>query len=353
MVISEASLAVRRPSFLSVGVGLEFLESGGGDCAGLCHPAAVGHPDHFQAVERRDFAGLSPIVGGSGLLDLVVVVLTAGVWRWRGCTDQAVRIWSTESARVQTVEPDEGRPRSGVPILMAVFSPDGQTLAIGGDEPLTLWDSATLQHVAVLDGDARIVTLDWSPDGKFLATSSSTGEIRLRDLAEGRSRVIPGSGWCRSKVKFSPDGRTLAFGETNGEIQLWDLETGTRRSTLQGPGCGVSDVAFSADCETVIASSISGPSRLWELSTGKEKKAPRHASGCSSAVAYSPDGRWFAAAWRDGIIHLWDVAADSEIRQLQGHTSSVTALAWSPDGIPRASARYDPSVRLWDANATP
>jgi WD40 repeat protein len=61
------------------------------------------------------------------------------------------------------------------------FSPDGRTLATGGDDAtIKLWNLASLQQTATLRGHTGPVDgLAFSRDGTLLASSSGDGTARL------------------------------------------------------------------------------------------------------------------------------------------------------------------------------
>ena len=122
------------------------------------------------------------------------------------------------------------------------FSPDGKTLAGGGDV-IILWDVTTGDELARLSGDIRSVwDLAFSPDGRLLFSAGDS--VKVWDLATRREKTSFGKSASRS-IAISPDGKTLAVA---GEpIQLWDLATQKERARLTGHKVPVAAVTFSPD----------------------------------------------------------------------------------------------------------
>jgi len=60
------------------------------------------------------------------------------------------------------------------------FSPDGQTIAMGEEKSITLWNARTGRGLRRLPAHGKdIATVAFSPDGRRLATGSSDGWLEI------------------------------------------------------------------------------------------------------------------------------------------------------------------------------
>jgi WD40 repeat protein len=158
--------------------------------------------------------------------------------------------------------------------------------------------------IKVLEGHAGpILSLDLSPDGRFLVTGSDDSTLRLWNLAR-RSQV-----WSRSShlghvhsVAFSPDGRYVASGGADGVARIWRRDDGEELLALEGhmPLFPILSIAFSADGKTLASGSSDETVLLWELpeailsgdATGLARTASRESDltlEVASAVANHPE----------------------------------------------------------------
>jgi WD40 repeat protein len=91
-----------------------------------------------------------------------------------------------------------------------------------------LWDVQNWQCLKVLaEHKAGIRTVNFSPDGRILASSGNDCCVRLWDVESGQCfKVLEGHKSEIWSVSFSPDGKMLASGSQDETIRLWDVQTG-------------------------------------------------------------------------------------------------------------------------------
>jgi eukaryotic-like serine/threonine-protein kinase len=159
-------------------------------------------------------------------------------------------------------------------ILLLAFSPDGKTLASGGDV-IKLWEVARVPARAVLKGHSGSVhSVAFSPDGKTLASLGQGGsqDWILWDVASGKE-YFSLKGYTR--VFCNPDGKTLAAVE-GPTIKVWDVTSGKERFSLKGHPSWVYSVAFSPDGMTLASASEGGTIKVWDVASGKERFSIKH-----------------------------------------------------------------------------
>ncbi len=195
------------------------------------------------------------------------------------------------------------------------ISPDGETVATGSFQELTLWDAekgAPKKHIAGFAD--RVVAIDFSTDGKYFATGGGAptedGEIKVFEVASGKQILDVKNGHSDTvfAVAFSPDGKLLATGSADKFVKVFEVPSGKFVKAFEGH--------------------------------------THHVMG----VGWTPDGKKIASCGADNIVKLWDYEKGEKIRDMQGHQKQVTRLTFVGKTSQFLTASGDTSVRMWNAD---
>ncbi len=338
-------------------------------------------------------------LGGPNLPDEAVELLAR--WVKEGAEDD-----TPPEARAPQI-PKEPPSYTQPPVITGMaFSPDGQTLAVGGFKEIILHkaDGSGIE-ARLLGRSDKIHSLSFTPDGALLVAVGGTparfGEIQVWDVASRKQlRSVTATADTLFAGDVSPDGKRVAFGAADKTVRTVELETGKELfkaghhedwvlQTVYGID-GKRIVSVGRDRAAKLADAESGafrenvnllreklyaiarhPRRDYILIGGEDRvpylytmDRPRalkiaddstlihkfeEQKGKIFALAFSPDGSYIAVGGIGSEAPIYDAESGRRIAACTGHSGGIFTIAFHPGGKQLATAGFDGVVRLYDA----
>jgi WD40 repeat protein/serine/threonine protein kinase/DNA-binding XRE family transcriptional regulator len=247
------------------------------------------------------------------------------------------------------------------------WSPDGTLIATSGEDgSARLWDAATGQQLKEFDQGS--FWGDWSPDGSRLAFADGIGAhaITVWDVKTGEllaTLSAPDDEYGSPQLltmDWSPDGAFLAADDfrpgLTQAIYVWDAETTELVSTWQTDDtCHLGWPRWSPDGSRIatgcifVEAGINTPARIWDVASGREIMTLESEYGWTFRAVWSPDGTRILTTYENGAAIIWDVETGESLLTFTRHQGAVDGK-WSPDGTLIASTDYaEQLAKIWDS----
>jgi WD40 repeat protein len=200
--------------------------------------------------------------------------------------------------------------------------------------------------------------LDFSPDGKVLASAGFDRTVRLWDVEKGAALGRPiNHRDLAIRVAFSPDGKRLAsasgFQQRQGVVIVAEAATGRIMASGSGQGGEIRGLSWHPDGRSLASGAFDGSVGLWDATTAKLTKALPNAKRVQ-AVVWHPSGQFLASNDHGaGAILIWDMRSESpEPRRIQLFPVDGKGDAWThdvlftPEGRHLIAANHDGTVSV-------
>jgi len=266
--------------------------------------------------------------------------------------EKPLKLWSSESGSLVSeldISSDEVRR---VPYACA-WSPDGSFIAIGGK-----WPSIFLMHLKAPGGKGvrlcdQTMSCAFRTDGGQLAAGQMDGKVCLYELPG--TLDVPSIELAAHKeevyaLDYSPDGKRLASASRDGSVAIWDvvrlIEDGARAT--EEFAMLVASEPVSRDPFFYLGHDRDLRTKpIMTLRRDEDRFHGVPVAGCK----YSPDGRRILS-WSgiDGFV-LWDAIRGISLADATGYVSAATACDFLPSGRYFVSAHWNQTVTIWDAHS--
>ena len=223
------------------------------------------------------------------------------------------------------------------------MSRDGALAAIatGGGEVVVVETATGTERWRVRAHEGGVLSVAFSPTESLLATAGQDGRARLFDDAGNARAELPGAGGWVERVVWSPDGRFLAT-SSGRVLRLWTSSGVPRLETEPHPST-VTGIAWRKDARE-IATCCYGGVHLWTVESGARA---RHLpwKGSLICIAWSPDRKVIACGSQDASVHFWRLPSGND-SQMSGYPFKPKAIAWDSGSTMLATAG-DATVTIW------
>src|SRR5919202_1016785 len=246
------------------------------------------------------------------------------------------------------------------PVKVVNFSPDGKIIAsASATGTIQLWSrqGKLLKTISDPLGHQDVVwSLEFSPNGEMFASASSDATIKLWDASGNLLRIIQGHEGSIYNISFSPDNKTIASASGDGTIRLWNTKDGTLIKTLNNTGKTL-HVEFSPDGTKLAFGGNDNSIKLWNLENQESIILGRHPNtgkykGRISFVKFNRPGTSLASSDYDGNIILWNTK-DNKITNKIITKDFVNSISISQNSKIIAAANADTTIKLWNLDGTP
>nr|XP_034995849.1 notchless protein homolog 1 [Zootoca vivipara] len=187
----------------------------------------------------------------------------------------------------------------------------------------------------------KVVEIVYQPQAVFKVRAVT----RCTSSLEGHSEAV-------ISVAFSPTGKYLASGSGDTTVRFWDLNTETPHFTAKGHRHWVLSIAWSPDGRKLASGCKNCQIFLWDPKTGNQigRVLVGHSkwitSLCWEPLHLNPECRYLASSSKDGSVRIWDTVAGRCDKILTGHTQSVTCIKWGGDNLLYSSSQ-DRTIKVW------
>ena len=262
--------------------------------------------------------------------------------------DKTARIWEVSS----------GREISGSPLIHSneigevEFSPEGRWLATMAEDHVRIWYFEDQRQFPTVMGARRVQSGVLSPDGKWVATGTTDGQVAMWDAVTGQPRwPMPGRRHEGAVIHVAIDqsGSLLASCGDDGRLCVWHAGTGALVGSPMEHKDRVNWAEFSPDSNSIATASNSNRIYHWNLDTSSEISVVVQSSDCFT-VTFDPSGTRLLAAGDDNNARLIYAVAGRGAASFR-HDGDVVRAMFSPDGRYVATASVDFTGRILDARS--
>lgn len=232
------------------------------------------------------------------------------------------------------------------------ISPDGEYLASTTNRGfIKIWNLDKRRCVDTVKAfSAYVNCVSFAPEGNLLVYGDGAGYVHWYDWKDSVKGVISEKlRWDINSVAFNKEGSILAAASDDDNIYIWDtVSNPVRKQVLKGHGDWVMDLCFSPDDKYLYSCSEDSTMRKWNLGMNACIDTMRFKT-LLECMAINGDGTKVAVSERIGSTYVCNVADEGyhALKQGKGEREWNEDLGFSSDGQ-RLAVVSQSAIRIWD-----
>jgi eukaryotic-like serine/threonine-protein kinase len=311
------------------------------------------NPDHRQRIvnilEQVPWLAKVAICPGSVLASRWI---KDECWLAIAAKDHTVQIWDVRSEK--PIGPDLHHNR---PVILAEFAPDGKYLATAsGDGAVRLWHLQSGRFTDLLMPEGRTIEhLIFDAGGHFLLVQSAKFEAWCYSVAAEKGDPLHFTVAASGQIALiSPNGRFIFAVDSSGLTKLWNVIDGKTTTAQVKLEAGPMRGALAHDGQLAAVLDSKNSISIIESATGKVRGRPLGHSRPVKQIEFTATGEHLVTVDIEQATWLWPSTGEDRPlltiagpRRTSDHAGGTTHH--SPAGSYLAILGNDERLRIWDA----
>jgi WD40 repeat protein len=206
----------------------------------------------------------------------------------------------------------------------------------------------------------------WNPVfTSFIATGSGDASARIWQMGGGDAsaglgpvRLLPHGEDPRDRknkdvttLEWSSDGKLLATGSYDGVARVWS-RNGALLHTLRGHKGPIFSLKWNRKGNYLLSGSYDKTTIVWDVSGSTGFVEQQFSDHQAPALDVDwKDDTTFASCSTDKTVNICKVGVSRPLKTYSGHTDEVNAVKWDPSGTLLASCSDDCTAKVWDVSS--
>lgn len=302
-----------------------------------------------------------------------------------GCEDGAICVYETEKGLPLGVYANHTAAVRAIAVPLTTQDSPLTLLTISADKRAILWNApASWKLERTIGGidnpellSDRVLALDFSPDGQFLATgggiASRSAELKIWNVTSGsivRSIPTPHEDTVFA-VRFSPDGQHIASTSADRMVKVFSTASGQPEKTFAGHTAPVLGISWHSGGKLLVSCGTDRTLKLWDFEKGLPVRTMKGTTyqigpykGEVTSAAFIGPSEQILACSGDGTVRLHRSSSENDILTYvtgkqppeggtpAGGTPAAVrnyqySVAASPDGQVLVAGGSDGTLRIW------